>query len=93
MVNDFGENKGYKIIERVQIGHHIFSLGHNSNAPNPYVVWQSNSTTPECYYWGHYANEKNSAFKNLKDRIKSETVGILQNIDRMTRRPDISEPQ
>jgi hypothetical protein len=90
MLKNFGEHQGYIIMEQVRIGYYLFSMGHNPNAPKPYVVWQSNSDAPTQYRWPRYMKSKNDALENLRELIVSEVKGILQNIDRMEKRPEIA---
>lgn len=44
-------NQGYTIIQKQRAGNKEFALGHNPNAPNPYVTWKC-SVNQSDYYWG-----------------------------------------
>lgn len=88
MSTDYGSSKGYTIQDRVSIGKNFFSLGHNPNAVQPYVVWQSNNETPHDFYWGHYFNTKQGALRDLHSRISGEVEFLLERIDKMATRAE-----
>lgn len=83
MCNDLGSCEGYAIQERIPIGTHFFSIGYNPNAPQPYVIWQSNSETPNEFYWGRYSSSKKTALRDLHSRIANEMESLLERIDFM----------
>ena len=93
MQQDFGECQGYVIQERVPIGTHIFSLGYCPQAPQPYVVWQSNIETPEDYYFGHYSQSKKAALRDLHSRITSDIEFVLERIDFMVTQTEKTAPK
>ena len=64
-------NQGYTIIQKQRAGNKEFALGHNSNAPNPYVTWKC-SVNQSDYYWGHYFNDKDKALKDFNKRVREE---------------------
>jgi hypothetical protein len=39
-------NRGYRIIRRNTVGDKVFKLGHNPDAVQKYVTWQSNTDNP-----------------------------------------------
>ena len=47
-------NQNYEIIESCTIGSTELVIGHNSNAPNPYVCWYCKGGSN--YFWGYYMN-------------------------------------
>lgn len=47
-------NGGYEIIESCTIGSNELVIGHNPNAPNPYVCWYCKGG--DNYFWGYYDN-------------------------------------
>lgn len=70
-------NRGYRIIRRIPVGDKVFKLGHNQNAVQRYVTWQSYRDNPERYDWGHYWNDKRIAERDLLCRAYSERNGTL----------------
>lgn len=48
-------NQNYEIIESCTIGSTELVIGHNPNAPNPYVCWYCKGGSN--YFWGYYTNE------------------------------------
>lgn len=45
-------------------------IGHNPNAPNPYVCWYCKGSSN--YFWGYYTNELDAARQKLNERYQSE---------------------
>ena len=45
-------NQNYEIIESCTIGSTELVIGHNPNAPNPYVCWYCKGGSN--YFWGYY---------------------------------------
>ena len=45
-------------------------IGHNPNAPNPYVCWYCKGGSN--YFWGYYTNELDDARQKLNERYQSE---------------------
>ena len=64
-------NEGYEIIKIERVGNKEFVLGHNPNAPDPYVTWKRNVGTTD-YYWGNYFTDEERALKNFKQRVQAE---------------------
>ena len=52
------------------IGSTELVIGHNPNAPNPYVCWYCKGGSN--YFWGYYTNELDDARKKLNERYQSE---------------------
>lgn len=67
-------NQGYRIIERFPVGEQGFALAFSPTAPNPFVTWQFRSDEPHKYFWGHYHNEKEAAYKDYEERINEEVM-------------------
>ncbi len=80
-------NQNYEIIESCTIGSTELVIGHNPNAPNPYVCWylvighNPNAPNPYVcwyckggsnYFWGYYTNELDDARQKLNERYQSE---------------------
>ena len=63
-------NQNYEIIESCTIGSTELVIGHNPNAPNPYVCWYCKGGSN--YFWGYYTNELDDARKKLNERYQSE---------------------
>ena len=63
-------NQNYEIIESCTIGSTELVIGHNSNAPNPYVCWYCKGGSN--YFWGYYTNELDDARQKLNERYQSE---------------------
>ena len=59
-------NQNYEIIESCTIGSTELVIGHNPNAPNPYVCWYCKGGSN--YFWGYYTNELDDARKKLNER-------------------------
>lgn len=49
-------NGGYEIIESCTIGSNELVIGHNPNAPNPYVCWYCKGG--DNYFWGYRPKKK-----------------------------------
>lgn len=93
MGNNLDEHQGYILQERIPVGKYIFSIAHNPNAVDPYVVWQSNKDTPQEYYWGKYAKNEHDALKNMHSRIVGEVRDVLQRIDSRCKRLEMGSIQ
>lgn len=78
-------NQGYRIMERFPVGEQGFVLGHNPNAPNPYVTWQYRTDAPGHYFWGHYHNEKEAAYIDYHSRIDNE----ISTLSELTGKPPL----
>ena len=63
-------NQNYEIIESCTIGSTELVIGHNPNAPNPYVCWYCKGGSN--YFWGYYTNELDAARQKLNERYQSE---------------------
>jgi hypothetical protein len=66
--------QGYLIRDRSPVGGKVFVLGHNPNAPQPYVTWQGYQGIAG-YDWGHYF----STYSDASDfflRADAERRGI-----------------
>ena len=59
-------NQNYEIIESCTIGSTELVIGHNPNAPNPYVCWYCKGGSN--YFWGYYTNELDDARQKLNER-------------------------
>lgn len=59
-------NAGYIIQERISIPHGTFVLGHNPNAPAPYVTWEQ--MTRGYYHHGNYFTDEVDARLNMLQR-------------------------
>ena len=68
-------NRGYRIMQRNTVGNKVFKLGHNPNAVQKYVTWQSYRNNPASYDWGHYWSDKSTAKTDLFHRTDSERTG------------------
>ena len=62
-------NQNYEIIESCTIGSTELVIGHNPNAPNPYVCWYCKGGSN--YFWGYYTNELDAARQKLNERYLS----------------------
>jgi len=62
-------NEGYKIIESHTIGKKEFVIGHNPNAPNPFVCWHCKNGID--FYWGFYCNTLQAAQNKLHERCNN----------------------
>lgn len=65
-------NQGYEIIESRTIGSTEFVIGHNPNAPNPYVCWHYKNGTD--YFWGVYCNSLEGAREKMNERAETEVA-------------------
>ena len=63
-------NAGYEIIRRERSGGVEIVLGHNPNAPEPYVTWKCKNGS-DCYH-GHYFSDEGRAIKDFNKRIREE---------------------
>ncbi len=63
-------NCGYTIVQSLTIGDCEFVLGHNPEAPNPYVTWKCSNG--DYYFWGHYSNDRMAADRDLLTRAVQE---------------------
>ena len=63
-------NQNYEIIESCTIGSTELVIGHNPNAPNPYVCWYCKGGSN--YFWGYYTNGLDDARQKLNERYQSE---------------------
>ncbi len=63
-------NCGYTIVQTLTIGDSEFVLGHNPEAPNPYVTWKCSNG--DYYFWGHYSNDRMAADRDLLTRAVQE---------------------
>ena len=63
-------NGGYEIIESCTIGSNELVIGHNPNAPNPYVCWYCKGGNN--YFWGYYCNDISAAREKLNERYQTE---------------------
>lgn len=73
-------NCGYTIVQSLTIGDCEFVLGHNPEAPNPYVTWKCSNG--DYYFWGHYSNDRMAADRDLLTRA-------VQELDRQEQRMGI----
>lgn len=62
-------NAGYEIIKAYPVGDREFVLGENIYDGARYVTWECSGGNN--YYWGHYFTDKESADKDLFDRIEA----------------------
>ena len=63
-------NQFYEIIESRTIGSAEFVVGHNPNAPDPYVCWMCKNGTD--YNWGRYRKTLEQARAELNIRCRDE---------------------
>ena len=63
-------NCGYTIVQSLTIGDCEFVLGHNPEAPNPYVTWKCSNG--DYYFWGRYSNDRMAADRDLLTRAVQE---------------------
>ena len=63
-------NSGYEIKERHTIESNELVIGHNPEAPNPYVCWYCKNGSD--YFWGYYCNQLSEARKKLNERYRRE---------------------
>lgn len=66
---------GYIINARTFVGNKVFKFGHNPNAVQPYVTWQSYKENPERNDWGHYWTDKSTARTDFFLRADAERTG------------------
>ena len=64
---------GYTIIKIESVGKYEFVLGHNPNAPSPYVTWKRERKTKDAF-WGHYFSNRSKAEADLKKRVRNESA-------------------
>lgn len=69
-------NCGYTIVQSLTIGDSEFVLGHNPEAPNPYVTWKCSNG--DYYFWGHYSNDRMAADRDLLTRAGQELERLEQ---------------
>lgn len=69
MENEKRVNQGYEIIESRIVGSTEFVIGHNPNAPNPYVCWHYKNGTD--YFWGSYCNTLKAARQKMNERAET----------------------
>jgi hypothetical protein len=67
---------GYRIIQRSYAGDKVFKLGHNPNAVDKYVTWQSYHNRSVSYDYGHYWGDKSTAKTDLFRRADAERRGV-----------------
>lgn len=71
------ENAGYKIIEECRIVNTMIVLGENEET-GMFVTWETNICSKfKSFYYGHYFNERKSAYKDYFTRIKVEAEWML----------------
>ena len=63
-------NQGYEIIDSHVIGDTELVIGHNPEAPNPYVCWYCKGG--DNYFWGYYTNDYEDAWDKLCERHQRE---------------------
>lgn len=63
-------HQGYAIVEGCYIGNVEIVIGHNPEAPSPYVCWYCRGGSG--YYWGYYCSSIGAARKKLRERYRSE---------------------
>ena len=81
-------NCGYTIVQTLTIGDSEFVLGHNPEAPNPYVTWKCSNG--DYYFWGHYSNDRMAADRDLLTRAVQE---LDRQEQRMGSRPKHKEKE
>lgn len=74
---------GYEIIESCTIGQNELVIGHNPNAPAPYVCWYCRGGNN--YFWGHYCNNITEAREKLNERYQTEIHMPYNDISRAGR--------
>lgn len=62
-------HQGYGIVDSCMTGNTELVIGHNPEAPNPYVCWYCKGG---CYYWGYYCNSMEAAVEKMNERFHSE---------------------
>ena len=63
-------NGGYEIIESCTIGSNELVIGHNPNAPNPYVCWYCKGG--DNYFWGYYCNDISAAHIEHRNKLDKQ---------------------
>jgi len=66
---------GYVITDRMPAREKVFVMGHNPNAVQPWVTWQSYPDNPSNFDWGHYWNNRSDAWGDLFRRADAERTG------------------
>ena len=79
-------NCGYTIVQSLMIGDCEFVLGHNPEAPNPYVTWKCSNG--DYYFWGHYSNDRMAADRDLLTRAGQELERLEQRMGKQPRNKD-----
>ncbi len=79
-------NCGYSIVQTLTIGDSEFVLGHNPEAPNPYVTWKCSNG--DYYFWGHYSNDRMAADRDLLTRAGQELERLEQRMGRTQKNKD-----
>ena len=82
-------NQNYEIIESCTIGSTELVIGHNPNAPNPYVCWYCKGGSN--YFWGYYTNELDAARQKLNERYQSECRMPYNQLSQMQKNGDDRE--
>ena len=63
--------KGYTIIKSAYVEGKEFVLGHNPNAPEPYVTWKAHGHSKD-YENGHYKKTYKDALRDFNRRVFRE---------------------
>ena len=71
-------NAGYEIIKSFPVGNTEMVLGENIHDRARYVTWEC--TGGNNYCWGHYFADKDTAIRDLYDRIETE-VACMRSMD------------
>lgn len=71
-------NNGYEIISSMDIGSSSIVLGHNPNAPEPYVVWECSQSQRNDYRSGSYRSRKSDAIDTFQSRCQECLNRTLQ---------------
>lgn len=79
-------NCGYTIVQSLTIGDSEFVLGHNPEAPNPYVTWKCSNG--DYYFWGHYSNDRMAADRDLLTRAGQELERLEQRMGKQLKNKD-----
>ena len=79
-------NCGYTIVQSLTIGDCEFVLGHNPEAPNPYVTWKCSNG--DYYFWGHYSSDRMAADRDLLTRAGQELERLEQRMERTQKNKD-----
>jgi hypothetical protein len=67
--------EGYHIVEYRQAGERVIKLGHNPNAPTPWVTWQGYPGRPGDVALGNYYKKGRDAQVDLERRAKAAREG------------------